>query len=440
MISSELQRAIPLIAIAGMIGLFTNVARADRVTYTEHVAPIIFEHCVSCHRPDTAAPMSLGSYKETRPWAKAIREQVVNRVMPPWFADPAHGVFSNDPTLSDEEIQRVLDWVDQGALRGDPNALPEIPVFENGWQLGVPDLIISTPEYTVPAEGEDLKIPFRVEVNADKSRWVRAVEIRPSDLNVAHHSVVFINETPLNDQNADYSVLGVWAVDTPPNIYPEGTGRRMSDIDRLIVSQHYHPYGIEATDITRVGLYYGEGEMGQELKGLRIGDYNFVIPPHAANHEVRGHWKSPTDLTIYSFFPHMHYRGKDMTYTATYPDGSSEILLRLPKYKFNWQYFYYLETPKVIPKGTVIDVVAHFDNSTGNPDNAYPEQEVLYGENSDDEMMFGIFEYTSQTQVDVEYYDRLTRIIRQGSPGIALIAMGFGFLGLLWYRGRQTSP
>ncbi|MFP6583869.1 MAG: hypothetical protein VCD00_15120 [Candidatus Hydrogenedentota bacterium] len=462
MINSEKLRAIPLIAIAGLIGLFTNVARADRVTYTEHVAPVMFEHCVSCHRPDTAAPMSLRSYLETRPWAKAIREQVFNRAMPPWFADPQHGVFSNDPSLSDEEIQVIIDWVDQGALLGDPKDLPELPVFTNGWQLGEPDYLVSTPEVVIPAEGEDLKVPLRAVLETDGSRWVRAVEIRPENRNGVHHSVVFLDGSHARDQNSDYAVLGVWAVDTPPNIYPPGTGRRIGPSEKIVISQHYHPYGEEGTDITHVGLYFGEGEMGKDLHGIRIGDFELTIPPYANNHEVRGRWKTPADLTIRSFFPHMHYRGKDMVYTATYPDGNSEILLNVPNYRFNWQYFYYLETPKFIPKDTIIDVVGHFDNSAGNPDNPNPQLEISYGENSDDEMMFGIFEYTSDMPIDIGYHDKIETALLQKRhekrraeirmeiaqaqrsqeiliPLIVSVVAGFGFLLLFLYKRRQTN-
>jgi hypothetical protein len=427
------------LASAGLIGLIVNPANADRITYTEHVAPILFEHCVSCHRPDTAAPMSLLSYAETRPWAKSIREQVVNRSMPPWFADPAHGRFRNDPSMTDDDIDTIVNWVEQGAVRGNPDVMLDVPVVEDGWQLGIPDYIVETPAYTVPASGDDIRIPFEMNVDADPTRWVRAVEIRPGNRNVTHHSVVFINGYPEVEDNSDYSVLGVWAVGTPPNVYPEGTGRRLSEINTLVVSQHYHPYGEEATDSTRVGLYFGEGEMGKDLKGMRIGNFGLRIPPHAANHEVLGSWTTPSEITLHSFFPHMHYRGKDMTYTATYPDGGEEILLRVPKYDFNWQYFYYLDEAKVIPKGTTIDVVAHFDNSSGNPDNPDPSLEILYGEDSDDEMMFGIFEYTSDDPIDINRLSFLPDETEFDPTILVALLIVIGIGATFLYNGR-TKP
>lgn len=420
--------------------VFMQSSYAEKVTYTKDIAPILFSHCVQCHRPDSVAPMSLLSYKETRPWAKSIREQVGKGQMPPWSADPKHGVFANDPSLSDEERQLIIDWVEQGAPQGNPKSMPETPVFEEGWVLGEPDYIITTPMITVPATGEDLHIPLRIPVEGDLNRWIRSVEIRPSNLNVAHHCFVFVNDYGERINNMDYSILAMWGLGTNPTDFPAGTGRQLLATDELLIDQHLHSTGKEETCVMEIGFYFGEGELVNPLKGMKIGDFDLKIPPHDANWETRKFWKTPSDLTIHSLYPHMHYRGNDLRFTAFYPDGTSEILLDVPDYDFSWQFIYYLESPKFIPKETTIEVLAHFDNSAGNPDNPDPSIEVLYGENSDEEMMFGIFEYTSAEIIDVGYFERQHDPESQRNLAIAVMVIGIGLLGSLVYlNGRQPT-
>ena len=367
----------------------------ERVTYSRDVAPILFENCATCHRPGEIAPMSLHSYDEVRPWAKSIREKVTKREMPPWFADPAHGKFANDASLSEDEIAIIAKWVDQGARRGDVKDMPPFPEFTDGWKMGEPDFIIELPEVTVPASGPDYFPDLSFTADVPKDEWVRAVEIRPSNREVAHHVVIFMAGMGRGGggMGGNFSVLGVWAVGTEPNVYPEGMGRRITPGQRFMTNMHYHPNGTEATDQTRVGLYFGEGELQQEIDTVLSGSFTFSIPAGAANHREVSTWYVENDIKVVSLFPHMHLRGKDMKFTALYPDGRSEVLLSVPKYDFDWQLYYYPEELISLPAGTKVELEAHWDNSAGNPDNPDPTRTVGFGTNTTDEMMFGLVEY-----------------------------------------------
>ena len=388
---------VSLLFLAALTGPFSNAGAddvPDRVTYSRDVAPILFENCAACHRPGEIAPMSLHTYDEVRPWAKSIREKVVKREMPPWFADPAHGVFQNDASLSEKEIAIIAKWVDQGAKRGDVKDMPAFPEFTDGWQMGEPDFIIELPEVTVPATGPDYFPDLSFTANVPEDEWVNAVEIRPSNREVAHHVVIFmVGGMGGSGMGGNFGVLGVWAVGSSPNVYPEGMGRRIKPGQRFMTNMHYHPNGTEATDRTRIGLYFGEGEMQKEIEATLAGSFTFSIPPGVANHSEVSSWYVENDIKIVSLFPHMHLRGKDMAFTAVYPDGRRETLLSVPNYDFDWQLYYYPEEPISLPAGSKIELAAHYDNSAGNPNNPDPTATVGFGTSTTDEMMFGLFEY-----------------------------------------------
>ena len=408
----------------------------ERVTYSRDVAPILFENCASCHRAGEIAPMSLSSYKEARPWAKSIREKVVNREMPPWFADPAHGKFKNDSRLSEAEIATIARWVDQGARRGAAKDMPEFPEFPDGWQMGEPDYIIELPEVTVPASGPDYfpDLSFTAEVPEDE--WVNAVEIRPGNREVAHHVVIFMagGMGRGSGMGGNFGVLGVWAVGSAPNVYPEGMGRRIAPGQRFLTNMHYHPNGTETTDRTRVGLYFGEGELEREIDSTLAGSFTFSIPPGASNHREVSSWYIDQDIKVVSMFPHMHLRGKDMKFTAKYPDGRQEILLSVPEYEFDWQLFYYPEEVISLPAGTTIELEAHWDNSPGNPDNPDPSRTVGFGTSTEDEMMFGLFEYyydDGAERKELTAEERMAQIAARLPEGEAYsVEFKFGSMGV----------
>jgi hypothetical protein len=345
--------------------------------------------------------MSLLSYSETRPWAKSIQKAVTTREMPPWFADEAHGTFSNDPSISQAEIQTINRWVMAGAPEGDPTLMPELPVFTEGWQLGEPDYIFELPTVEVPADGPDLLPNPMIRLEVPERRWVRAVEVRPSDPEVNHHQVIFMSDFRSQQANERFNILAVWAAGTAPVVFPEGTGRWVKPGDMLVVNQHYHPNGKEArTETTRVGLYFGEGEPDSVITAVLAGTMDFNIPAGESDWELRARHTMKSEADIISYFPHMHLRGKAMQFIAHYPDGKQETLIDVPGYDFDWQLFYYLQEPKRLPAGTEIEVIARYDNSANNEANPDPTRDVGFGLNSTDEMMFGVFEMIEVDQTE----------------------------------------
>jgi hypothetical protein len=371
-------------------------AEAQSPTFAKDVAPIFYANCVTCHRPGEVAPMALRTYEEVRPWARSIKQKVSTRQMPPWFADPAHGTFSNDARLPQKQIDTIVKWVDAGAPLGNRRDLPPLPAYTEGWQLGEPDHIITLPLIEIPAEGKDIFPTPNLTIDIPEDRWIRAVEIRPSNREVTHHSVLFMAGGPgggMVGTSGFVDLLGVWAVGTPPTVYPEGVGRWVRKGQQLRTNLHYHPNGKAQTDQTRVGLYFGKGELKKEVTTAVAGDVSFRIPAGAKNHEMRALYVIDQDINVVSYFPHMHLRGKDMTITANLPDGRTQTLLSVPGYDFNWQLYYFPKDPVPLPRGTVVEAVAHYDNSADNKNNPDPTRDVTFGEQSNDEMMFGVFDF-----------------------------------------------
>jgi hypothetical protein len=397
----------------------TLVARAQQtpappkpapVTFTKDVAPILYENCVRCHRPDEIAPMSLLTYQDARPWAKSIRQRVAERTMPPWFADPAHGEFSNDLRLSQKDIDTIVAWVDRGAPKGDDKDMPAAPPYAPGWTIAEPDAIFSLPvEQPVPADGVVPYLYFTVPTNFAEDKWIQALEIKPGNRKVVHHVIVSVLEPgaergPIT-QGGDKapvdvvrSQLGGTTPNRPGAVFPEGTARLVKAGSSLVFQMHYTPNGEATKDRTSIGLVFAKKPPQKVLRtGLAI-NTRFVIPPGDPNHEVRSVATVSEDATLYTLMPHMHFRGKDFTYTAVYPDGRSEILLRVPKYDFNWQLTYSLKKPLALPKGTRIECVAHFDNSKANLANPDPTAEVKWGDQTWEEMMIGWYSYTRDAE------------------------------------------
>ncbi len=379
-----------LAAVASVLTLGA-LANADQPTFTRDIAPVLHDNCVQCHRPGEIAPMSLLTYEEARPWGKSIKKNVASRAMPPWKADPAHGTFSNDMSLTDQQIDTIIRWVDSGMPLGDQADMPNLPEFTEGWQMGQPDYIVSLPPVDVAAEGPDTFPNLDVVLDIPENRWLRAVEVRPGNREVVHHLVAFTDSGFGGAAIPDF--LAVWAVGTPPQTYPEGMGRRLGKQATLRTNMHYHTNGVAVTDETRFGLYFGEGELQKEVNGQFSGTVNFKIPAYASDHKLTARSIIDQDIQIVSFFPHMHTRGRSMRYTATYPDGRTETLLNVPQYDFNWQWFYYPAEPVLLPEGTVLDVEAHYDNSAANPNNPDPSVDLVFGESTYAEMMFGVFEF-----------------------------------------------
>jgi hypothetical protein len=414
-------------------------------TFSKDVAPIFYEKCVSCHRPGEVAPMSLLDYQAARPWAMAIREAILRRKMPPWFADPRYGHFANDARLSDEEIATVKAWVDGGSPEGDPKNLPAQPVFSEGWRFGKPDLVIDIgQDFEVPA-GNDINKDFVVPVNLTEGKWIRAAEIRPGNRRVVHHVHVSVLEGPnplaqpgpgsekqtalakiglsggvasymekepgegLMRVRADAPVVDdACASDVPdlpglsgfqegsfvaflpgrqPDLFTPGAAKYLRAGSQLRFQIHYANIKKPATDRTSIGLYFYPGQPQKLARRMDVRNHFFRIPPGAENHTVKRCYEFETDKQLISITPHMHYRGKSARYEVVRPDGTQEVLLYVPKYDFNWQLNYQFQEPIRIEKGSRLVVTFTYDNSAKNQFNPDPSIAVRWGDRTEEEMM-----------------------------------------------------
>lgn len=396
---------VVLLAAAAAAMIWSRPAGASGAaapTFSKDVAPIFVKNCMSCHRPGEIAPMSLMTYKEVRPWAKAIREKVARRDMPPWHADPAHGEWTNDRRMLQKEIDTIIAWVDGGAPEGNPKDMPPTPKFTTGWQIGEPDIVFQMPtEFTVPAEGAVPYQYFTVPTNFTEDRYIAAMEARAGDISVVHHIVIYVRdprEASPKKQDIGTGLLGALSPGMTPYQAQPGTAKLIKAGANLVFQMHYTPSGKATRDRSMVGLKFAKWPVEKVMSTSAAWDARFTIPPYAENYEVKAEWVADEDIAIWSLMPHMHLRGKDYTYRAIYPDGRTEILLSVPRYDFNWQVYYYPKNPIKIPKGTRIETIAHYDNSTRNALNPDPSKPVRFGEQTWEEMMNGFFDYTVEKQ------------------------------------------
>jgi hypothetical protein len=304
-------------------------------------------------------------------------------------------VFSNDPRLSEHEIETIARWVDAGAPRGSDRDLPAPPTFADDWMIGKPDAVFTmTEDFAVPAEGT---IPYqyiRVPTRLTEDKWIQAMEIRPGNRAVVHHVIASAQQPGFGttDERAPGRVsLGGITPNAPGVVYEPGIARRLPANSEIILQMHYTTIGRAATDRTSIGVIYAKEPPTKVLSGGAVLSFGFTIPPGAEHHEVKASQVLKEDTLLTAMMPHMHVRGKDMTYVAKYPDGRSETLLSVPKYLFDWQTNYQLAQPKLLPKGTTIEVTAHFDNSAKNIYNPDPSQTVRWGDQTWEEMMIGFY-------------------------------------------------
>jgi hypothetical protein len=365
------------------------------VTYAKDVAPILYNNCTECHRPTMNAPMSLLTYDETRPWARAIKARVVAREMPPWSSDAPHGTFKNDPRLSQKDIDTIAAWVDAGAPKGNDRDLPTPPKYVEGWTIGTPDAIFTmTEDYEVPADGT---IPYqyiRVPTNLTEDKWIQAIEFRPGDRRVVHHIIASAQPAggnPRDERTVGRTGLGGITPNKPGVVFQPGVARLLRANSEIILQMHYTTIGEPTTDRTSVAVIYAKNPPTKMVGGGNVLNVRFEIPPNTPNHVVTASRTFTEDTMLTSMMPHMHVRGKSMTYTLTYPDGRTELLLNVPKYDFNWQHSYELAEPKLLPKGSKLEVSATYDNSVNNPYNPDPNATVRWGDQTWEEMMIGFY-------------------------------------------------
>ena len=339
--------------------------------------------------------MSLLDYASARPWAKSIEQAVLERKMPPWFADPHFGRFSDDPALSDAEIRTIADWVDHGAPQGDPRDAPQPLTFVEGWRIGAPDVIIEMPEsFDIPASGVLPYQMIRVPTNFKQDRWVQFAEVRAGDREHTHHIVagVLAPGASAEGVNMQGEFLAGYGPGSMPETFAPGQAKLIKAGSDIVFQLHYTTNGKPGRDRSRIGLVFAKDPPKQRILMLAAANVRFAIPPGVSDYSVEARVQLYHAATLVSLLPHMHLRGKSFEFRAVYPTGEREILLRVPHYDFDWQLTYYLADPKPLPAGTIIECTAHFDNSWNNPRNPNASKVIRFGEQNWDEMMIGYFE------------------------------------------------
>jgi peroxiredoxin/mono/diheme cytochrome c family protein len=366
-------------------------AAIGQVDYASSAAAIMQRKCQSCHRPGQVAPFSLLTYDDARKHAAMIHEVVDNRRMPPWHADPRYGKFANDHSLTAKERATLIAWVEQGTPLGDPKKIPTAHTFPEGWTIGKPDLVIEIPEtYVVPAHGVVDYVRFRVPTGFKEDRWVQAAEAVPGDRSVVHHIIVYVLDgTGKRMRPGQPPHLCGYAPGDMPSVYPDGTAKKVPAGAEFLFEIHYTPIGRIRTDRSKVGLIFSKVPVTRQAYTVAIADDKFMIPPRTDNVAVASSLTLAQDTRLLSFMPHMHLRGKDFRYTITRPGQAQEVILSVPAYDFGWQSYYVLAKPLVLPKGTRIDCLAHYDNTDKNPYNPDPGKTVRWGDQTFEEMMIG---------------------------------------------------
>jgi hypothetical protein len=385
--------------------------------FQKDVLPILQKHCQQCHRPGGIAPMSLISYRETRPWAKAIEQAVLTRKMPPWFADPAYGNFSNDPSLSKEELQTVTEWVKAGAPEGSSRDAPTPMNWSSGWSIGKPDVIFTMPQlFVLPKSGEIDYQWVIVPTNFKEDRWVERVEVQPGNRAAVHHAVIYLREpgaswlkdrpkgslfTLSSEDPGSFTTSDILFTYTPgaaADRWPKGMAKLVKAGSDLVFQMHYTAGG--GSDQSSVGLIFSREPPSQRVLTLQLNNDRFILPPGAPGVRVGAWGTLPNDAILLSLYPHMHLRGKGFEYRVIGPGEKPVTLLKVNDYDFQWQLTYRLKDPMPLAAGTRIECTATFDNSKANPHNPDPTEAVRFGFQSTQEMMIGFFDVAVAAGID----------------------------------------
>ena len=387
-------------------------------TFNRDVAPILFKNCTTCHRPGEIAPMSLLTYEDARPYAKAIRDEVSDGVMPPWHAAAPHGTFLNERVLTAAEKDVLVRWANNGAPEGNPKDLPRAPEYTDGWQIGKPDAVFEmTQEYKVPAEGVVQYEYFYIPTNFTEPKWVQAVEVRPGNRAVVHHALVYYRAKPdlqrtnvlqfnsetarlpqertagtrLNAPKGDLPprrLLATYAPGTNPQIAPAGTAFRLEPGGVIELQMHYTPTGEAQNDRTKVGFVFARMPNVREVRASQFVNGQFTLPAGVADVAVDAEVGFLQDTTVWGLFPHTHLRGKRWRYVLELPDGTKRTILDVPRYDFNWQTYYMFREPLQLPKGAKIISTAWYDNSAANRWNPDAKVDVKWGDQTWEEMQY----------------------------------------------------
>ncbi|MEM7100208.1 MAG: redoxin domain-containing protein [Pseudomonadota bacterium] len=385
------------------------------ISYVADIAPMLEENCVACHYEGGIGPWAMNSHAMVRGWSMMMREVVMNRRMPPGQIDTHVGKPIHDVAgLTIEEQQKLIRWIDAGApIDGTRDPLAELKVSNAKFSLGEPDLIYTVPAQDIPATGV---IDYRyvpVELNLDKDVWVQAMEFVPGDREVLHHVIAYV-QSPTEksvrgkDTGADQGEnMAGFAPGRQPDQFHDDSGRLLRKGSNLLLQMHYTTSGRETVDETQVGIYLHDKPPEHVMSGGVAGQRRFMIPAHAKEHKLRGEQEVERDAYLYQMTPHMHFRGRYMTYSVEYPDGKTELLLSVPKYDFNWQFSYRLVEPVFLPAGSKIVAEGAMDNSDRNPANPDPSKPVLFGLQTKHEMFFGFttLRYVGDTPASIAQGD-----------------------------------
>jgi Flp pilus assembly protein TadD len=395
--------------VALAIGCFAAHAAPPAVTYHKHIAPILFEHCAPCHRPGESGGFSLLTYADVQKRAKLIAQVTASRYMPPWLPEAGSGDFAGENRLTALEIEQIRKWAEAGAPEGSPSDAPPAPVFTPGWQLGAPDLIVTVAKpFRVPADGPDLFWNFVLSPSIAQARFIRSVEVRPGNARSVHHANLLLDRArssrhresnpgdgfpgmDLNIESASFdpdSHFLFWKPGGSPWVEPAGMAWRLDPGNDLVLNVHFHPTGKPELVQPSVGLYFTDKPPSLFPMLIQIEhDSALDIAPGVRDFLIADDFRLPVDAEVFAVYPHAHYLGTRLEGYATLPDGSRQWLIRIPRWDINWQAVYHYRKPLPLPKGTVISMRFHYDNSADNPRNpSVPPKRVTTGNQSTDEM------------------------------------------------------
>jgi len=420
----------PVMLLGVCLAASAGLAAAAGPTFTKDVQPIVQEKCQGCHRPGEIGPMAFMSYEQVRPWAKAIKTDVITRKMPPWFADRQHGKFANDRSLTETEIKTITAWVDAGAPMGNAKDAPKPKQWLNGWNINQPDMIVELPlTVTVPAKGEIDYQYLLATPNFKEDVWVQMVEVRPSEPSVVHHAVVFIREPgskwlrgeiesgkawtappkrrTVETFGGNSEILTIYTPGMVPDVWRPGLAKKIPAGSDFIFQMHYTANGKETVDKTKIGMVFSKEPPAERVITGAAVNTMFAIPPGDGSYQVNAQSPHVNPGQLISFFPHMHVRGKSFEYRLVQPSGEKEVLLRVPRYDFNWQLSYKVDKPIELLPGSKIEITAWFDNSPNNAANPDPKATVRWGEQSWEEMAIGFYDVAVDAKYDRRtYYQR----------------------------------
>ncbi|HXE14652.1 MAG TPA: tetratricopeptide repeat protein [Bryobacteraceae bacterium] len=395
-------------ALLVIAGALPTAAQSSTVTYNRDIAPILYAHCISCHRPGEAGPFSLLTYQDARKHARQIAAVTKSRYMPPWLPEHGYGDFAGEQRLTNAQIKAIGDWVAAGSPQGSGTA-PAPPHYTEGWQLGTPDLVITAPKpYTVPADGKDTFWNFVLSPSITATRWVRAIEIRPGNRRLVHHANLLVDRTRscrLRERTPGAGFPGMdltieadtfdpdshflfWKPGSAPQVEPDGMAWRLDPGNDLVLNVHLQPSGKPEQVQPSVGLYFTDKPQTKFPMLIQLEhDGALHIPAGDAHFVVSDSFTLPLDADVLAVYPHAHYLGNVLEGYATLPDGSRKWLIRIPNWNLNWQAVYRYRNPVFLPKGTVISMRYEYDNSAANPRNPFhPPRLVVGGNQSTDEM------------------------------------------------------